>query len=77
MAQVLCPWTAGVPEIDHGNTGREEKKFDNETIQETDIMLISKHARLPIRRQRFHPLWGGALNTIARPGFTTIPVSTP
>jgi len=77
MAQVLCSWTAGVPEIDHASTGGGGGKMDNETIQETDIMLISKHARLPIRRQKFHPLCGGVLNTIARRGFTAILVSIP
>ena len=45
---------------------REERKKDEKTIQQTDIMLISKLARLPIHLRGFLPPLGGPLNTIEK-----------
>jgi len=73
---IPCSWTLNVPQIDPVSSSEKKKRGDNETIQETDIMLISKLAPLPIRRQRFHPPFDGMLNTITTGGFIAILVST-
>ena len=43
-----------------------ERKKDDETIEQTDIMHISKLARLPIHREGFLLHLGGVLNTIEK-----------
>jgi len=56
---------------------RRRNKRNNKTKQETDIMLISRLAPFPIRRQRLHPPLQGMLDTMAKGAFIFMPISIP